>query len=234
MPAPYFRRRALPADALTDYHGTRRDPDGRERHQTSAAEHMLSIADIRQECAWLIGCERVLDLGCGTGAAAAYVLKEYVGVDPSVAALSAAIARYPHRSFVSDVNQIAPDGKPFDALISYHVVEHMTDPVGTMKAALDRCVSGARVVIGTPDFDSPSARKYGDRFRLLHDPTHISLFSTAGLVEMLRDLGVDVLRIEYPFRGTRFETAAAEWVDTGSNCSPPAIGNIVSVYGVKR
>lgn len=230
----YFQKRKG-ADA-SEYYGTRKDPDGRDRAQLSDAEHAQSIADIYHEAAWTMGCTRLLDLGCGTGAACHYVVppNRYVGVDPDRHAIKALIERYPHASAVYSVTDIAPDSAPFDALISYHAIEHMTDPVGTMRAALDRCRSGARVVVGTPDFDSPGARRYGSRFRMLHDATHISLFSSAGLVYMLRDLGVDVERVVYPFRGTRWESAALEWQDTGSNWSPPAPGNIVSVYGVKR
>jgi len=230
----YFQTRKG-ADA-SEYYGTRKDPDGRERAQLSDAEHVQSISDIYTEAAWLMGCTRWLDLGCGTGAAAHYVVPpgRYLGVDPDHHARKALIERYPHASTVANIMHVAPDGEPFDALISYHAVEHMTDPVGTLRAALALCRPGARVVIGTPDFDSPCARQFGPRYRMLHDSTHVSLFSTSGLIEMLRDLGVNVEQVKFPFRGTRWEAAALEWRDTGTNWSPPAPGNIVSVYGVKR
>jgi SAM-dependent methyltransferase len=202
----------------------------------SDAEHRLSIQDVREEAAWVAFSGRVLDLGCGTGAVVNFVPANarYLGIDPDARARGALIDRYPHASCLPSIAHVAPDVEPFDALISYHAIEHMHDPVGTLHAALALCRPGARVVISTPDFDSPAARKYGSRYRLLHDHTHISLFSLAGLLDMLNDLGVDVDHVKFPFRGTRWERAAREWRDTGDNYCPPAPRSLMSVYGVKR
>jgi SAM-dependent methyltransferase len=234
----YYTRRAMqPIEG--PYYGTRKDPDGVPREQTSDHEYALSVADVRAEAAALTGCKSVIDIGCGPASVAHYFqpsgdyphLADYLGVDPDPDARTAGATRHPWAKFVSMLERNHESVATCDGLISYHAVEHMVYPERVIGDALTHCVRGARVVISTPDFGSPCARQFGKRFRMLHDPTHISLFTTAGLVCMLQDLGVAIDRVVYPFRGTRWERAASEWVDTGDNWSPPAPGNVVSVYG---
>jgi 2-polyprenyl-3-methyl-5-hydroxy-6-metoxy-1,4-benzoquinol methylase len=235
MPSYYTRRDhvALPDGA---YWGKVADPDGKVRDLLSPEETARSIEDVAPELAYLRECASVLDVGCGTGAAL-YALDRYgvalAGVEPDPVARLEAMRRVPRACVVERLPDLPPSGR-FEGLLCYHVIEHMTDPVDEMRKALSVLTVGARVVVSTPDFGSPSAREYGARYRMLHDQTHISLFTTEGLIRMLRDLRVGIENIKWPFCGTRFEAEARNWVDTGDNFSPPAFGNVVSVYGRKR
>jgi 2-polyprenyl-3-methyl-5-hydroxy-6-metoxy-1,4-benzoquinol methylase len=234
MPSYYTRRDhvALPDGA---YWGKVADPDGKVRDLLSPEETARSIEDVKSELAYLRECSSVLDVGCGTGAAL-YALDRYgvalAGVEPDPVARLEAMRRVPRAAVVERLPDLPSSGR-FAGLLCYHVIEHMTDPVAEMRRALAVLIVGARVVVSTPDFASQSARAWGSRYRMLHDRTHISLFSSVGVVEMLRDLGVGVERVEWPFYGTRFESEARNWVDTGDNFSPPALGNVVSIYGRK-
>ena len=61
-------------------------------------------------------------------------------------------------------------------------------------------------ILGTPNFDSGAARRYGNKFRLLNDPTHISLFSSDSMHRCLRDLGFFIEKVEYPYFDTYWFT----------------------------
>ena len=89
--------------------------------------------------------------------------------------------------------------------------------------------------MGTPDFDSGCARRFGNNFRLLHDKTHVSLFSDFSLKELLEDTGFVVDKIEYPFFDTKYFTKEnlLKVFDT-STVSPAFYGNIMTLYVRKK
>ena len=85
-------------------------------------------------------------------------------------------------------------------------------------------------VLGTPDFDCAMARLFGCKFRLLHDPSHISLFSTDSLARLCRDIGLKIERIEYPYFDTPYFCDVTDIKSRleESSFSPPYYGNIVT------
>ena len=74
--------------------------------------------------------DRVLDLGCGTGALFGYMPGgvDYVGVDVEPAYVEAARKRYGGRAtfVVADATWFQPDGS-FDVAIAYGVLHHLED-----------------------------------------------------------------------------------------------------------
>jgi hypothetical protein len=87
------------------------------------------------------------------------------------------------------------------------------------------------LIVGTPNFDSACARRFGERYRLLHDQTHISLFSRESLDRFLWDHGFFVERVEFPYFETRyFTTENFERLKDKDGVSPPFYGNIMTFY----
>jgi hypothetical protein len=79
------------------------------------------------------------------------------------------------------------------------------------------------------------ARRFGCNFRLLHDETHVSLFSRTGLHNMLTDFGFRVQRVETPYFETRHFTADnLQRLFDVEQWSPPAPGNIMTFYATKE
>jgi SAM-dependent methyltransferase len=74
--------------------------------------------------------ERILDLGCGTGAAVDYLPEniDYTGIDISSAYIERAKSKYHQRKFlVADITTSnEPDG-PFDRAFSFGVLHHIPD-----------------------------------------------------------------------------------------------------------
>jgi hypothetical protein len=91
--------------------------------------------------------------------------------------------------------------------------------------------------MSTPDFASPCAKRFGDHYRMLHDPTHVSLFTLESMHRFLRDHGfrIDDVRFPFPERLATAETMErwrrgpvdGEW-------SPPWPGNWVTFYASKE
>jgi len=85
--------------------------------------------------------------------------------------------------------------------------------------------------LGTPDFDSGCARRYGENYRMLHDTTHISLFSEQGLRNILEDHGFVVEHVDKPYFDTPLFTQEnlTRLIDK-EGVSPPFYGNIINLY----
>ena len=92
--------------------------------------------------------------------------------------------------------------KKFDLIACYHVIEHLKKPEILIKNIHRMLNTNGHLIIGTPDFDSAMARIYKNKYRLLHDQTHISLFSLDSLCRFLRDHKFKIIQLDFPF----FET----------------------------
>ena len=116
--------------------------------------------------------ERVLDIGCGTGALLEYMPTgvSYVGVDVDQGYIDAARARFGDRgAFVcADFTTFDPQ-EPFDVAIAYGVFHHLDDaqaPAG-FDVATRALAPGRRLVIAEPC----RTREQGafERFLMRHD-----------------------------------------------------------------
>lgn len=214
------------------------DPNGQQRDMRSDAEAALWAKTRALPVSWLPQSARVLDVGCGPGKLKlARPDLDVYGYEPDDEDWKVAQARG-----VKDMRTPAWPGASFlplycDALFCMDVVEHMTTPERDLKRWLGYVRPGGLVIVECPDFGCPMAQLYGDRFRLLHDPDHVSLFTTESLVRMLRALGVMVEEIAYPYFGGEYDTpenAARQTARTLGEWSPAAPGNLVAVRGRKR
>lgn len=230
--APYYRRREPgPGAYAQDYWAPKADPDGVVRDRLAEREQYLG--DLAQELEFFreLNPARVLDYGCGLGwfldAIGSRTLR--LGVEASPLCVGWC-KRYTFS--VESVDEFW-ESRPFadmDAIFCHHVIEHIARPDWLLRDLHACLFDGGHLVISTPDFESPCAKRFGENYRLLHDHTHISLFSQDGLLRLLRDTGFTVDRVEYPFpaRHATIENFA-RWNDT-SKTSPPWPGNFLTVY----
>lgn len=126
--------------------------------------------------------------------------------------------------------------KKFDIISLIHVIEHLRDPIRILNKIKKKIKSNGYLIVETPDFDSAMARRYNKKFRLLHDKTHISLFSSESLIRLIRDAGFKIIRIEYPyFEGPFFTKKNIMEIfnkDKKKN-SPPFYGSVVTIFAKK-
>ena len=255
----YYAKRPCTPEARAAYEQNKVDPDGRVRDMRSMEEVTRWRNERLDIIAWLPESSpvpydtpvKVYDLGCGDGKLklARPDLRIY-GYDPIPELQRMALSRgcvcvwedTPERMTVPAPCENTDETPIVDALWSCNAIEHTEDPWASLESALTLVRSGGMVIVETPDFGSPVAMEWGSRYRMLQDPTHISLFTAEGLVRMLRDLGVEVQEVAWPgYFGTPLQERRGElhrrneigprW--EGNDPSPPAPGNVVAVRGRK-
>ena len=215
-----------------DYWEPAADPDGNVRDRMTEPERLLWRENVAEELAFVreLPTGRMVDCGCGPG----WFLREFpdwwrMGVEVSIDAC-AELDRHklPH---AENCHGIAPDS--VDLVVCLHVIEHLGDPIQVLCDMHRMLRRGGWLILGTPDFDSPCARRFGPNYRMLHDATHCSLFTRESLHRMLRDFSFDIRDVRYPFPD-RFATAETwdRWHDT-SKVSPPWPGNWMTFYCAK-
>jgi SAM-dependent methyltransferase len=126
---------------------------------------------------------RLLDVGAAYG----LLLKaaresgwdaEGVEIAPDCAAEAARLSGT--RVTAGDFLSVPLDGR-FDVIVMFDVIEHLRDPLASLKRAHDLLVPGGRLVIETCDHTAPWARLLGERWYFLDPPQHLFYFSKRGL-----------------------------------------------------
>jgi SAM-dependent methyltransferase len=124
----------------------------------------------------------VLDFGCGQGGFLQALRRagcsRLAGFD---FVLYDELQSIPGVRFYADLPSIQASGQRFDIIHMRHVIEHLTDPDGTM-AQLNRLLTPTGQIIGqTPNAAHYTTRLMGQYWGPLHYPYHTLLFSPEGL-----------------------------------------------------
>jgi SAM-dependent methyltransferase len=162
-------------------------------------------AEVSPFKAWLDGADsfafrrvpakvRVLDIGCGFGETLGYHRArgcEVFGVEAD-----GNIRRVAER-FGYDVHfglfdpSIYPE-EFFDYVTMDQVLEHMTDPIKTLRDIGGILKPGGRLVIGAPNGDGWGARLFGGRWVSWHVPYHLHFFSRRSMGIAAAGTGYDL------------------------------------------
>ena len=118
-----------------------------------------------------------------------------------------------------------PEPKEYDRLIKYHLTSK-----NDFSSNLCNFKKNGYLIIGTPDFDSAMARRYKNRYRLLHDKTHISLFSLDSISRLLRDSSFKIKLIDFPYFETKyFNKKNLFRLFSTKKVSPPFYGSFMTI-----
>jgi 2-polyprenyl-3-methyl-5-hydroxy-6-metoxy-1,4-benzoquinol methylase len=88
----------------------------------------------------------------------------------------------------------------FDAVTLSHVVEHLHDPVGSLRTGRDLLRPGGLLWLATPNLESPGHRRFGRDWFGLDPPRHLVLFHLCGIDRALRTAGFVALRHPRTYR----------------------------------
>ena len=219
-----------------DYWSKSKDPDGQERDRTK--EEKLGLEDVQYILDFLHSYfenGRILDIGCGLGWIHKYLQGNFekfgIEIDKYASQISGKYCNCINSSFEEE---IYPQNY-FDCIILNHVIEHFEDPLRVILEIKKILKPQGVLIIGTPDFDSGCARHFQGNYRLLHDKTHVSLFSCDSLHRMLRDYDFRIFKSEFPFFKTRFfnEENLTRLFDT-NKVSPPFYGNFMTLFSTNQ
>jgi CMP-N-acetylneuraminic acid synthetase/2-polyprenyl-3-methyl-5-hydroxy-6-metoxy-1,4-benzoquinol methylase len=235
----YFKKRKV---ILKDTYNATIDPDGIKRNMLSDLERNKKILRCKNEINFINAIPnkknklKFLDLGCGPGHVGYAISKRFekYGIDTSRRACNLAL-KYYNKIYCGTVEKKLLEKNFFDVVLCYHTIEHVQDPISMIKHVNKIMKPGGHLIIGTPDFDCAMARRYKKKFRLLSDPTHISLFSNDGLSKLLEHNGFTINYKDFPyFDESHFNKKDLMRVFDTSKVSPPFYGNILTFYCTKN
>lgn len=87
-----------------------------------------------------------------------------------------------------------------DVVVMLHVIEHVPDPVGTLREIWRILRPGGHLVLETPRYDTLMFRVLGRRERSIRCDGHVQFFTTATLRRACQLAGLQVLETKYPGR----------------------------------
>lgn len=158
----------------------------------------------RREVAAVLGhapARRVLDVGCGCGFHDVEIaewpgVEEVLGIDYSPRSIETAEREFPHmrvRRRVADIFDLQED--PFDLVVSFQVIEHVTSAVDCLRACARNVKPGGVVAVVTPNgarLDNRMRRLRGKPPELL-DPQHFREYTPRELHELAAELPLEPL-----------------------------------------
>jgi len=108
-------------------------------------------------------------------------------------------------------------GRQFDTITAWHVLEHVPDPPGWVAAAAKRLAPGGVLLICCPDSDSWAYERFGEDWFGLDVPRHFSHFTKHDLAKLLRDAGLEVIRIRPQHRSRPLKESVRMHADRKNN-----------------
>ena len=139
---------------------------------------------------------RLMDFGCGDGemlAAAKVLGMEAIGID--ISATRALAARVAGALVLPDLATFdAKGGGKVHAVVLSQVLEHVSDPVGLLRAIAPRMVPGGVLFVAVPNCSGLTVPRDFDGFHRLQPLEHINAFTPRTLRETVARAGFHPLR----------------------------------------
>lgn len=149
-------------------------------------EHRIALRDLRR-------CRRVLEVGCGRGTFVRRLKQLGIGaqgleLNPK-AALAAQAAGLPVRH--ADLAELAREGRRYDAICSFQVLEHVADPRGFLTTMVGLLEAGGRLILSVPN--SETFTRHAKLDLLNEPPHHMAQWSERSFAFLTRILPVELL-----------------------------------------
>lgn len=227
---------SINADAFeSKYWGTIIDPDGKKRNRLLEKEQRID--DVKEEINYInkLAPGKVLDIGCGMGDLLSAINDKWKKYGLEFSSLAANEAAKYGDIFTGPLVDAPYEKEFFDLVVMHHVIEHLEKPEDDIVRVSKILKQSGRLIISTPDFDGAMARYFKENYRLLHDKTHISLFSRISLRHFLEDFGFEIEFESFPFFETRHfnKNNILRLLETDS-ISPPFWGSFMTFYCIKK
>jgi SAM-dependent methyltransferase len=178
------------------YHSTTR----RYRGGMDRVLWMVHRSRIRTLERLLGGPGSVLDIGCGPGVLINQMRSRGWRVQGTERSPSAAQqARDVFHLDVSavDVGELAASGATYDAVVLWHVAEHLHAPGETVRAIARLLRPGGVLLIAVPNFGSPEARVGRAGWFHLDVPRHLVHFTPGTLTAILKSAGFRPVKVSH-------------------------------------
>jgi 2-polyprenyl-3-methyl-5-hydroxy-6-metoxy-1,4-benzoquinol methylase len=137
---------------------------------------------------------RLLEIGCGNGsslAQAAQVGWTAVGIDFDQAAVARANEHRGVIAHMGELRQCAFADASFDAIVMNNVIEHVWNPIETMKECRRILKRSGRIIIVTPNINSTGHRIFGQHWRGLEPARHLFIYNVRSLKRLAQLSGFE-------------------------------------------
>jgi SAM-dependent methyltransferase len=169
---------------------------------------------------------KLLDLGCGNGAFLAQMRDagwEVAGLEPDPKSVAAAArAGLPVKAGLLEESTFPEDH--FDAITLSHVIEHLHDPVATLKMCRRVLKPSGVIWVATPNLASLGYQIYGRDWFALDPPRHLILFTPDSLRGALRSAGFEVSpKLQLSFEAKIYYRASLHLARGADPVHPPRL-----------
>jgi len=142
---------------------------------------------------------RILDVGCGRGVTLGALAEQGFavhGFEISAEAARGADSRVEIR-IAKKLQEAEYRAASFDQVIIWHVLEHLDDPVGTLREVHRILKPGGRLIVAVPNLSSLQARCSQAAWFHLDLPRHVYHFPLAALRQLLTLTGFQVHSVHH-------------------------------------
>jgi SAM-dependent methyltransferase len=189
-------RRELYKEEYFASHLSRQYPSSAE----AIAEGIASAGDILDLIRpWKAG-GRILEIGTATGFLLAAAREE--GWEPWGVEISAYASQYAREQLglnvqTGELEDVSLPAGYFDVAVMWHLVEHFSDPLRSLRQVHSLLNAEGLLVIRTPDISSLEARWHRDKWEGLRIPYHTCLFTPRTLEKALGKTGFRVIKFDF-------------------------------------
>jgi SAM-dependent methyltransferase len=146
----------------------------------------------------LVGCKKILEVGCGPGFFVEKAMKELRGssvrgIELTQSTLDRAVKRNLPVERV-DLLELAAKGEIFDAVCSFQVLEHVSQPGDLLQAMVQILAPGGKLIVCVPNRDSFLRYQYN---LLDMPPHHMTRWSATTLAFLEKLLPLKLSRIKF-------------------------------------
>ncbi len=146
---------------------------------------------------WLKASQRgrLLDVGCGSGHFLSQMKDlgwDVVGVEPDAEAARIARERFGLNVYQGTLEEFEFPECTFDVVTMSHAIEHLCDPISSLRECLRVLKKGGRLVVVTPNIKSLGRRCFGIAWRAWDPPRHLFLFSPLTLRKCTELAGLQI------------------------------------------
>ena len=169
-------------------------------HAAGTLPNSFSIAESEIVTRYVPGPGNILDIGCAAG----YFLRtmrergwEVSGVEPDAdaAARAGSVQGAVVKQGSLEPGQFASGG--FDAITLWSVLEHLHDPLGTLRIAAELLKPGGYVFVGVPNFASIERLLFRGTWFGLDVPRHLYHFTPTTLARLLSKAGLRLVVLQH-------------------------------------
>lgn len=168
---------------------------------------------------WVPENVRVLDIGSGFGESLGYLSArgcDVYGVEADENAKRVA-EKFGYKVHIGLFDPTIYEASSFDYVTMNQVIEHVTDPLQTLRGISRVLKPGGQAILSTPNSHSLAAKLFGRRWAHWHAPYHLQFFTTRSMRKAADRAGLN-------FEGSTTRTPSAwllyQWIHLVTRPSP--------------